>query len=92
MTHLREAITVIAKLLMYLGFVPGCILIILGCYLLNDFADQNIQVYEDAYGSFVAFVICGYLFFWGAILALPFGIYMAVCLWGSRKKKIVLGE
>lgn len=92
MTHLRAAITVIAKLLIYLGFVPGCILIFLGCYLLNDFADQNIQVYEDAYGSFVVFVICGHLFFWGTILAMPCGIYMMVCLWSWLKKKIVLEE
>lgn len=82
----------VGKALIYFGFGLGCILIFASCYLLNDFADQNIQVYEDAYGSFVVFVICGYLFFWGAILALPCGIYMAVCLWGSRKKKIVLGE
>ena len=55
--NLKAVITVVAKLLMYLGFVPGCIFIFLGCYLLNDFANQNIQVYEGAYVSFVVFVI-----------------------------------
>ena len=88
MTHLIAAITVVVKLLICVGFVPGCILIFLGCYLLNDFADQNIQVYEDAYGSFVVFAICGHLFFWGTILALPCGIYMMVSLWSFWKKKI----
>ena len=92
MTLLREAITTIGKALICVGFGLGCILIFLGCYLLNDFADQNIQVYEDAYGSFVVFVICGYLFFWGTILAMPCGIYMMVCLWSWLKKKIVLEE
>ena len=92
MTLLREVITAIGNALIYVGFGLGCILIFAGCYLLNDFADQNIQVYEDAYGSFVVFAICGYLFFWGTILALPCGIYMMVRLWGSRKKEIVLGK
>ena len=92
MTRLRRAITAIGKALIHVGFGLGCILIFASCYLLNDFADQNIQVYEDAYGSFVVFVICGYLFFWGAIFALPCGIYMAVCLRSWRKKKIVLRE
>ena len=92
MTRLRIVITAIGKALIYVGFGLGCILIFASCYLLNDFADQNIQVYEDAYGSFVVFVICGYLFFWGAILALPCGIYMMICLWGSLKKKIILEE
>ena len=92
MTLLKEAIAAIGKALIYVGFGLGCILIVAGCYLLNGFSDQNIQVYEDAYGSFVVFAICGYLFFWGTILALPCGIYMVVCLWGSRKKEIVPGK
>ena len=92
MNSLSVAITAIGKASIYVGFGLGCILIFASCYLLNDFADQNIQVYEDAYVSFVVFVVCGHLFFWGTILAIPCGIYMMVCLWASLKKKIILEE
>ena len=89
MTLLKEAIAAIGKALIYVGFGLGCILIVAGCYLLNGFSDQNIQVYEDAYGSFVVFAVCGYLFFWGIILALPFGMYMLVCFWGYCQRRII---
>ena len=57
-------------------FAVGCKLLFIGYTLLDDFAAQNFDIVDEAYGFFAVFAVSGFLFFWGLVLTLPSGIYL----------------
>ena len=57
-------------------FAIGCKLLFIGYTLLDDFAAQNFEIVDEAYGFFAVFAVSGFLFFWGLVLTLPSGIYL----------------
>ena len=61
-------------------FAIGCKLLFIGYTLLDDFAAQNFDIVDEAFGFFAVFVISGFFFFWGSVLALPSGIYLIIWL------------
>jgi hypothetical protein len=61
-------------------FAVGCKLLFIGYTLLDDFAAQNFDIVDEAFGFFAVFVISGFFFFWGLVLALPSGIYLIIWL------------
>ena len=57
-------------------FAIGCKLLSIGYTILDDFAAQNFDIVDEAYGFFAVFAVSGFLFFWGLVLTLPSGIYL----------------
>ena len=57
-------------------FAIGCKLLSIGYTLLDDFAAQNFDIADEAYGFFAVFVVSGFLFFWGLVLTLSSGIVL----------------
>ena len=67
----------ILNLAVFVGvFAIGCKLIAIGYTLLGDFAAQNFDIADEAYGFFAVFVVSGFLFFWGLVLTLSSGIVL----------------
>ena len=73
----------------FVVFAIGCKLLFIGCTLLDDFAAQNFDIADEAYGFFAVFVISGFFFFWGLILALPSGIYLLFYLLNLLKRTTI---
>ena len=70
-------------------FAIGCKLIFIGYTLLADFAAQNFDIVDEAYGFFAVFVVSGFFFFWGLVLVLPSGIsllFLSVKFAQEKKK------
>ena len=59
-------------------FAVGCKLLFIGYTLLDDFAAQNFDIVDEAYGFFAVFAVSGFFFFWGLVLALPPGVYFFI--------------
>ena len=59
-------------------FAVGCKLLFIGYTLLDDFAAQNFDIVDEAYGFFAVFAVSGFFFFWGLVLALPPGVYFTI--------------
>ena len=70
-------------------FAIGCKLLFIGYTLLDDFAAQNFDIVDEAFGFFAVFVISEFFFFWGLILALPSGIYLLFYLLNLLKRTTI---
>ena len=70
-------------------FAIGCKLLFIGYTLLDDFAAQNFEIVDEAYGFFAVFAVSGFFFFWGFILVLPSGTYLLFHLLNLLKKTII---
>ena len=70
-------------------FAIGCKLLSIGYTLLDDFAAQNFDIVDEAYGFFSIFVVSGFFFFWGFILVLPSGTYLLFHLLNLLRKTII---
>ena len=84
----RGVIISIARFIVFCIFVLGCVLISFGCNLLSEFSAQNFEIEDEAYGFFVVFIVAGFIFFWGFVLALPSGVYLIFFLWALGKRKL----
>ena len=70
-------------------FAIGCKLLSIGYTLLDDFAAQNFDIVDEAFGFFSVFVVSGFFFFWGFILVLPSGTYLLFYLLNLLRKTII---
>lgn len=70
-------------------FAIGCKLLSIGYTLLDDFAAQNFDIVDEAYGFFSVFAVSGFFFFWGFILVLPSGTYLLFHLLNLLRKTII---
>ena len=59
-------------------FAVGCKLLSIGYTILDDFAAQNFDIVDEAYGFFAVFVVSGFFFFWGFIASTN-GIFIPFC-------------
>ena len=70
-------------------FAIGCKLLSIGYTILDDFAAQNFDIVDEAYGFFAVFFVSGFFFFWGFILVLPSGTYLLFHLLNLLRKTII---
>ena len=70
-------------------FAIGCNLLSTGYTILDDFAAQNFDIVDEAYGFFAVFFVSGFFFFWGFILVLPSGTYLLFHLLNLLRKTVI---
>ena len=70
-------------------FAIGCNLLSTGYTILDDFAAQNFDIVDEAYGFFAVFFVSGFFFFWGFILVLPSGTYLLFHLLNLLSKTVI---